>query len=110
MKLVIAIVQSKDADALVGALAATGHFATRVDSAGGFLRECNVTLFLGVPDDAVSAVTGLIGRHCQARRRFVNPLVPVMAPTDAFVAVPVEVEIGGATIFVLKVERFERTA
>ncbi|MEJ7761369.1 MAG: cyclic-di-AMP receptor [Thermomicrobiales bacterium] len=110
MKLVIAIIQSKDADALVGALAAGGHHATRVDSAGGFLRECNVTLFLGVPDESVAAVTNLITRHCQARRRFVNPLVPVLAPAESFVTAPVEVEVGGATVFVLKVERFERTA
>ena len=110
MKLVVAVVQAKDAEAVVGALTERGFHATQINSAGGFLRESNVTLLLGVQDTYVAEVVRIIRRHSHARTRYVNPLMPILEPAEFYVPSPVEVQVGGATIFVLAVERYERVA
>ncbi len=108
MKLIVAVVQGKDADRLVQALTARGFRATRIDSTGGFLRESNVTLLIGVQEAYATEVLRIVKDNSYSRTRFVNPLMPIIEPGEFFVANPVEVEIGGATVFVLRVERYER--
>jgi len=53
-------------------------------------------------------VLKLISDNCHSRRQFVNPMPPIMEPGEFYMPYPVEVEVGGATVFVLPVERFER--
>lgn len=108
MKLVIAVVQGKDVDELLGGLVEEGFRATQVNSSGGFLREHNVTLLIGVDDDQVPAVQRIIQENCHSRTHFVNPLMPIVEPGEALIPAPVEVSIGGATVFVVGVDRFER--
>ncbi len=108
MKLVIAVVQGKDAEPLLGALTSKQYRATQVNSAGGFLRESNVTLLIGVEETSVAEVLSLIEKNCHSRTRFVNPLMPIMEPGEFYVPNPVEVLVGGATVFVLAVSRYER--
>lgn len=108
MKLVIAVVQGKDAEALLHALTDEGFRATQINSAGGFLRESNVTLLIGVDDADVDRVRILVQENCHSRTRFVNPLMPVADVGDYYSASPVEVLVGGATMFVLSVSRYER--
>ncbi len=110
MKLVIAVVQAKDAEGLVQALVDRGFQTTQVNSAGGFLRESNVTLMIGVQEAYVAEVVRIIRQSCHARTRYVNPLMPIVEPAEFYVPSPVEVQVGGATIFVLDVERYERVA
>lgn len=108
MKLVLAVVQMRDAEALIGSLVDQGYQATQIDSAGGFLRESNVTLLVGVQEAHVVDVLRIVRERCQARSRLVNPLMPIAEPTEFFVPAPVDVQVGGATVFVLAVERYER--
>ncbi len=110
MKLVIAVVQERDADALGRALQERGFFFTQIDSSGGFLRESNVTLMIGVQSAVVPDVLRVLREFSHARVRYVNPLMPIVEPAEFHVASPVEVAIGGATVFVLAVERYERIA
>lgn len=110
MKLVVAVVQSRDAESLVQALTEQGFFATQINSSGGFLRESNVTVLIGVQEVAVPDVIRLVRENGHARTRYVNPLMPLLEPSEFHVAAPVEVHVGGATIFVLDVERYERVA
>jgi uncharacterized protein YaaQ len=110
MKLIVAVVHVKDADGLARSLGSRGFGATIVDSAGGLLRQGNVTLLIGVQEALVADALGLIKRHCQVRSRNVNPLLPVAEPGEVFVSNPVEVQVGGATVFVVSVERYERIA
>ena len=110
MKLIIAVVQDRDADPLVEALLDRGFFFVRIDSNGGFLREANVTLLVGVQASLVPEVLRLLRQYGQARVRYVNPLMPIVEPAEFHVASPVEVYVGGATVFVLSVERYERVA
>ena len=106
MKLVMAIVQGDDAGGLVDALTDKSYRATRINTAGGFLKESNATILVGVDDDKVNEVLAIIRANCQARTQFINPLPPVMEPGEFYMPYPVEVQIGGATVFVLEIERF----
>jgi uncharacterized protein YaaQ len=101
MKLVIAVVQHQDAGELVDALTAQGHRVTRISSEGGFLREGNVTLLIAVADQSVDPLLKTIREHCYTRTRYVSPLPPVAESGEFYPPVPVEVQIGGATVFVV---------
>jgi len=104
MKLVIAVVQRQDTGELLEALTVQGHRVTRISSEGGFLREGNVTLLIAVDDPAVDALLRTIREHCYTRTRYVSPLPPVAESGEFYPPVPVEVQVGGATIFVLKTD------
>jgi len=108
MKLVVAIVHNEDAGALVDDLLEREYRATRLHSSGGFLKQSNATVILGVEDDQVEAVLGIVRDHCTSRTQIVNPMPPIMEPGEFFMPYPLEVEVGGATVFVLPVERVER--
>jgi len=108
MKLVFAVIQGKDAESLLTALRASGYRSTQINSAGGFLREDNVTVLVGVEDAYVPDVLRLIEENCYTRTQYVNPLLPIMEPGEFYVPNPVEVQVGGATVFVLNVRRWER--
>ncbi len=108
MKLIMSIVQSDDAGRLVDALTAAGYRATTISTTGGFLRQGNATIFVGTEDEKEDGALQLIQQTCQTRRQFINPLPPVMEPGEMYMPTPVDVQLGGATVFVLDVTRFER--
>jgi uncharacterized protein YaaQ len=105
---VVAIVHNEDAGALVDALLDKEFRATRVSSSGGFLKQSNATLFLGVEEGDVDEVIGIVRDTCTSRTQVVNPMPPIMEPGEFFMPYPLEVEVGGATVFVVPVDRFER--
>ena len=107
MKLMIAVVQRTDVAELVEALTAAGQGVTRISSEGGFLREGNVTLLIACEAARVEAILGLIRQYCHTRTRYVSPLPPA-GTGDFFPTTPIEVQIGGATIFVIDIEDYQR--
>ena len=108
MKLVIAIVQDEDADALSDSLTSEKYGLTRLNTAGGFLRQGNVSFLMGVEESRLGQLLSIIRRNCVTRTQYVNPLPPIMEPGEFYMPYPVEVQVGGATVFVFDVERFER--
>jgi len=108
MKLIIAIVHSDDADALVRVLQQKGCRSTRISTTGGFLREGNATVLIGTDAAQVEEVLGIIRENCHARTQLVSPLPPVAEAGELYIPRPVEVQVGGAIVFVLDVERSER--
>ncbi len=108
VKLVLAIVQDEDANALSESLLAERFSLTRINTAGGFLREGNVSFLLGVEEDRLGQLLSIIRRNCVTRTQYVNPLPPIMEPGEFYMPYPVEVQVGGATVFVFDVERFEQ--
>jgi len=108
VKLVVAVVHNEDAGALVDALLKNEYRATRLHSSGGFLKQSNATIILGVEESAVDDVMAIIAANCKARTAVVNPMPPIMEPGEFFMPYPLEVEVGGATVFVLPVDRVER--
>ncbi len=104
MKLVIAIVNSEDASAVLSELTAAGHSVTKLSTSGGFLRAGNVTMMIGAEDDKVQNVLSIIEEFSSKRKQQV-PLNSTYIG-DSLISVPVEVTVGGATVFVLDVEQF----
>src|SRR5438309_604205 len=93
---------------MIDALTEDGFNATMLASTGGFLREGNSTILIGVDDQQIQQVLGVIQRSAHRREQFVSPMPPAVEPVDSYVTYPVKVEVGGAIVFVLQVERMER--
>lgn len=108
MKLVFAIVQTDDAGKLTDTLRDRNFQFTLISTTGGFLREGNATILIGVDATQLEEVLNIIKKNCVTRTQFVNPMPPVMEPGELYLAQPVEVQVGGATVFVMDVERFEK--
>lgn len=107
MKLVIAIVQDEDVHMLMDDLMEKKYRVTKLASTGGFLRAGNTTLLIGIEDEKVDEVMKIIENNCKSRTT-TTTLLNVSMPGDAYVPLPMEVQIGGATVFVLDIDRFER--
>ncbi|HEV2066592.1 MAG TPA: cyclic-di-AMP receptor [Thermomicrobiales bacterium] len=107
MKFVIAIMQDYDCDRLLRAVTAAGLGATRIASTGGFLRTGNTTVVMGVEDDRMDECLSILERSCKSR---VEVQVDVDSPeyVEWFPAGVHEVTVGGAVVFVARVERFVR--
>ena len=107
MKLVIAIIQDYDTDAFLKAVTRHNLMATRIASAGGFLRTGNTTVFMGVEDDQVPLIKRLLVEHCRLReQQAVAEEFPFVDDAD-FEHISVS-RIGGGVAFVARVERFEK--
>jgi uncharacterized protein YaaQ len=107
MKLLICVINSDDRYPLLDALIERGHSATIVSTIGGFLREGNTTLLIGTSDQKVHDVLRIIRSRCATRTKLVYPF-PAAAGEEAYVSAPIEVEVGGAVVFVLDVGRYEK--
>ncbi len=105
MKFVIAIVQDYDCDRLLRAVTTRGFRATRISSTGGFLRMGNTTVLMGVEDARVRECLSVIEQACKSR---VEVQIDVDSPeyVDWFPAGTHEVTVGGAVVFIVKVDRF----
>jgi uncharacterized protein YaaQ len=110
MKLVITIVQSADCGRLTDTLVAKGFRSTRISTVGGFLDEPNVTMLIGTEDTQLPELLGLIRQNCHARRRFINasPMHVESVCAPMVTAAPIEVEVGGAAVFVVPVHHIAR--
>jgi len=108
MKLVVAVVQDRDRRKVTETLLEHGYSFTNVASTGGFLREGSVTFLIGTENDRVEEAVSLIGQSSKTREQFVNVFPPTIEPLGACIPTPVKVEVGGAVVFVLPIERFER--
>lgn len=107
-KLVIAVVQDKDSTRLSSALVEEDFRATKLASTGGFLKAGNTTFLIGVNDDNVDRVMAIIKENCQSREQLVAPVSPMGGNPDSYVPYPIEIQVGGATVFLVPVERFEQ--
>jgi uncharacterized protein YaaQ len=108
MKLVMSIVNSDDAQNLLDELLTAGYRATMISTTGGFLREGNATIFVGTEDEAVGDVLEIIRRNCRTRTQYVSPPPFLIDTGELYLPTQLEVQVGGATVFVLCVDRFER--
>lgn len=107
MKLIIAIVQDQDSAHLIDDLTVKDFRVTKLASTGGFLKAGNTTLLIGVDDSQVDDVINLIEDNCKTRE-ITTSLLTVTMPGDTFIPYPLDVRVGGATVFVLDVEKHVR--
>ncbi len=106
MKMVMAIINSDDANTVISNLTKVGFSVTKLATTGGFLKTGNTTILVGVEDEKLEDVLSIINKHSQSRKQ----LVPATSEFNIGMipSVPIEISVGGATIFVLDVERFEK--
>ena len=108
MKSVISIVHDEDAGQMVSALMNEGFGVTKLATTGGFLRAGNTTLLVGVSDDKMQEAMNVIEKVCKSRKQIATSPSPVSGSAGMYVPYPVEVMVGGATIFVMDVEQFKK--
>ncbi len=106
MKLVIAIISDDDCPSVLGGLSEKGFGATKLSTTGGFLRSGNATLLIGVEESDLEKVFEILKEYSSRRKQMISPLPP-MGSAD-FIVPPVEISVGGATVFVVDVDRFMR--
>ena len=106
MKLIFAIVSNDDSSRVSKELTKNKYSVTKLATTGGFLMAGNTTFLIGTDDDRVDDVIRIIGMHSKKRTQ----MVPSSASygVGMYTSFPVEVQVGGATIFVTKIERFEK--
>ncbi len=108
MKLLLTIVQDADAFGLQEALRSQGLQSTKLASTGGFLREGNTTVLIGVDESDVERVKRIIADTCRERTKVTSASAPIHALEGVFATQPMEVPVGGAIVFVFTVDEFLR--
>ena len=107
MKLIIAIVQDEDSGRLLSGLMDKGFGVTKLATTGGFLRAGNTTMLIGVQDEQVQEAIDAIEHVCKSRKQMTTPAQTGNGVSaGGYVPFPVEVTVGGATLFVLSVDQF----
>lgn len=106
MQALLAIVQSQDADAVFERLNAFRlPRLERITSSGSFLRQSNVALLMAIAPEQVNPVLRVLAETCQRRSEYVPSFYIEAAPM--ITALSLEVEVGGATVFICDVEHYE---
>ncbi len=106
MKLIYAIVNSDDSHSVSKALTSNGFFATKLASTGGFLSSGNTTFLICTENEKVDTAVEIIKEKSHKRKQLVQSSTSIGIGSSA--TFPVEVSVGGATIFITDVERFEK--
>ena len=108
MKMITAVVNRKDTNKVCGELNRQGVEFTRLATTGGFLRTGNTTLLIGVADEKLDEVIGIIRRNCAQRMEAVPTALPTDVHSHIYTTYPAEVLVGGAIVFVSEITHFEK--
>ena len=108
MKLIVAIVQDEDASRLVTSLMSEGYGVTKLATTGGFLRAGNTTLMIGVQAHKLDQAMDVIEKVCKSRKQISTTPSPMSGGNGGYVPFPIEVVVGGATVFVLDVDQSKK--
>lgn len=106
MKMIMAIVSNEDNSKVLSGLTKEGFFVTKLATTGGFLMSGNTTLMVGTDEDKVDKVIEIISKYSKKRTKMVASSASF--GMDMGISIPIEVSVGGATVFVLNVDRFEK--
>lgn len=104
MKLLLIIISTEDAEKAAKALIKEKFIVTKLATTGGLLLNGNTTLLVGTDDARVQDVANIVSEHCKTRKQPVPREI-----TDQYsmlASLPADVQVGGATIFVLEVSSF----
>ena len=104
MKLILAVVSGDDSSKVARALTKSNFSATKLATTGGFLMSGNTTFIVGTEEDKVDELLDILRKNSKTRKQ--------MVPTSAsygvgmFSSTPIEVQVGGAVVFILDVDQF----
>jgi len=107
-KLVLAVIDDEDAFHVLDALNEKGFYVTKLASTGGFLRSGKTTLISGVQEERIDELVGILEKKCKSRKQITSVNSTHVNATESYVPYPVEVSVGGATIFILNIEEFKK--
>lgn len=107
MKLILAVTPNDDSTLVTSALTHEGFFVTRLSTTGGFLMVGNTTLLIGTDGDKVPLIKDILKKHCSARKQM-SASSASFGRGLADEGIAEETTVGGATMFVLNVESFEK--
>ena len=108
MKLILAIVHNDDNALVSSSLTKAGFHVTKMASTGGFLMSGNTTFIMGIEDGEVDRAIEIISKYSKKRMQAVSNDIALTTGNMSSSNIPVEVQVGGGTVFVLNIERFER--
>ncbi|TVY12309.1 cyclic-di-AMP receptor [Candidatus Phytoplasma pini] len=105
MKLIIVIFPSEYATQIQNHLNKEFFFHTRLSTKGGFLKETNATLIIGLKEEKIERVLEIIKIHSKTKTQMIpNNVLNEFGAT--FFPLSSEISISGATVFILDVEKF----
>ncbi|KXT29198.1 hypothetical protein AXA84_0270 [Candidatus Phytoplasma oryzae] len=104
IKLIFAIVSNEDANKVQNNLNKESIFNTRLATKGGFLKENNATFMIGLAENKIEKTLSIIKKYSKTKTQLIpNHILNEFIP---YCSLPSEVSIGGATVFILDVEKF----
>jgi uncharacterized protein YaaQ len=108
MKLIIGIAQERDKRRLFDRFTVEDIKFTVLNSTGGFLRQGNFTVLIGIDDNDVESVMSVFRECCRTVEEVVSVPAEVAAILSrSFTGQAVKAKVGGAVAFVIDVERLE---
>ena len=108
MKLIVVIIQDEDSLELIERLTEKEVSSTKLSSTGGFLKSGNTTLLIGTKQENVEDIISMIKESCKSRTKVIASPMATPWLSSMYMTQTIEVPVGGATIFVLDVDRFEK--
>ena len=107
MKLVIAVVQDDDVDDLVKCWSDKGQQHKACFYRWISQRRKYYTL-IGVENEKVDSVISIIKDVCKSRKQTFTTPIPPTGSAGVYIPYPIDVMVGGATIFVVDIDKFEK--
>jgi len=111
MKMIFAMLHGEDVDDTVEELNKNSYWVTKLSTIGGFLKNKNVTLVIGTDDDKVERAVQIL-HECAGQRNSVKYTAPSMSSGNigpsANSMIPIDTKVGGCTVFVLDVDRYDK--
>ena len=108
MKLIYAIINNDDSHVVSARLTKAGFSATKLASTGGFLMSGNTTFLICTDENRVEEAIDIIKGCSRRRKQYVPASNMAGVEMQAAASYPTEVSVGGATVFVTDIERFEK--
>lgn len=110
MKLIVAVVRDEFALSLTENLTKKGFGATKLASTGGFLKAGNTTFLVGVPAGQLDEAMDVIRAVCRSTKKLQGDLTFAEGSLKSAAAnpagpLPDAISVGGATVFVIDVEK-----
>ena len=107
MKLVIAVINNDDSRTAITALTGRDFFVTQLSTTGGFLMVGNTTLLIGTEKERLPELKEILRKYCVTMEK-TAPSVEAFGRGLLNHSVEEKVTIGGAVIFTLSVDEFEK--
>ena len=104
MKLLLTVINHDDAHDVMFNLTQSGYNVTKLATTGGFLMVGNVTFIVGVEDERLEGALDIIRRSSTSRGQMMPKKTEAQPGSGS--ELPINITVGGATVFVLNVDQF----